>query len=75
MKREENLSEKKKMDEIKVKMLFVFKDEKFLCILTIGDIQRAIINGDKETGICTMITELGLDSGDVCMKQVILRME
>lgn len=31
-------------------------------------IQRAIINGDKETGICTMITELGLDCGDVCKK-------
>lgn len=31
-------------------------------------IQRAIINGDKETGICTMITELGLDCGDVCIK-------
>lgn len=34
-------------------------------------IQRAIINGDRETGICTMITELGLDCGDVCMKHVI----
>ncbi len=34
-------------------------------------IQRAIINGDKETGICTMITELGLDCGDVCMKETI----
>lgn len=34
-------------------------------------IQRAIINGDKETGICTMITELGLDCGDVCIKKVI----
>lgn len=34
-------------------------------------IQRAIINGDKQTGICTMITELGLDCGDVCMKKVI----
>jgi len=34
-------------------------------------IQRAIINGDKETGICTMITELGLDCGDVCKKLVI----
>ena len=33
----------KKMDEIKVKMLFVFDGEKFLSILTIGDIQRAII--------------------------------
>lgn len=34
-------------------------------------IQRAIINGDKETGICTMITELGLDCGDVCLKTTI----
>lgn len=34
-------------------------------------IQRAIINGDKQTGICTMITELGLDCGDVCLKKVI----
>lgn len=30
-------------------------------------IQRAIINGDTKTGICTMITELGLDCGDICM--------
>ena len=34
-------------------------------------IQRAIINGDKETGICTMITELGLDCGDICLKKPI----
>ena len=34
-------------------------------------IQRAIINGDKETGICTMITELGLDCGDVCIREKI----
>lgn len=34
-------------------------------------IQRVIIDGEKETGICTMITELGLDCGDVCMKEVI----
>ena len=34
-------------------------------------IQRAIINGDKQTGICTMITELGLDCGDVCLKEFI----
>ena len=33
----------KKMDAAKVKMLFVFEEEKFLSILTIGDIQRAII--------------------------------
>lgn len=35
----------KKMDELKVKMLFVFSGEKFISILTIGDIQRAIIKG------------------------------
>lgn len=35
----------KKMDEVKVKMLFVFNGEQFLSILTIGDIQRAIIKG------------------------------
>ena len=34
-------------------------------------VQRAIINGDKQTGICTMITELGLDCGDICLKEVI----
>ncbi len=34
-------------------------------------IQRALINGDKETGICTMITDVGLDSGDVCLSHKI----
>ncbi len=34
----------KRMDEIKVKMLFVFDGENFHGIITIGDIQRAIIN-------------------------------
>ena len=34
-------------------------------------IQRVIIDGEKETGICTMITELGLDCGDVCIKKPI----
>jgi len=34
-------------------------------------IQWSIINGDKETGICTMVTELGLDCGDVCMRETI----
>lgn len=33
----------KKMDEVKVKNLFVFKDERFCGLVTIGDIQRAII--------------------------------
>lgn len=30
-------------------------------------IQRAIINGDKKTGVCTMITEEGLDCGAICL--------
>ena len=34
----------KQMDRQKVKMLFVFEDEQFVSILTIGDIQRAIVN-------------------------------
>lgn len=34
-------------------------------------LQRAIIDGENQTGICTMITELGLDCGDVCMKEPI----
>lgn len=34
-------------------------------------IQRAIINGDKKTGICTMITEEGLDCGAICLKDEI----
>lgn len=35
----------KKMDAIGVKNLFVFEDEMFIGLLTIGDIQRAIIKG------------------------------
>jgi len=46
----------KKMDEAKVKMLFVFKDKQFLSILTIGDIQRAIIKGmDMNNPITTIL--------------------
>lgn len=30
-------------------------------------IQQAIINGDKKTGICTMVTEEGLDCGAICL--------
>lgn len=39
------LNAMKRMDEIKVKMLFVFNGEQFEGIITIGDIQRAIIKG------------------------------
>ena len=34
-------------------------------------IQRAIYNGDSETGITTMITVLELDAGDICMQEKI----
>lgn len=39
----------KKMDEIKMKILFIFDDVKFEGILTLGDIQRAIIKGHSLT--------------------------
>lgn len=39
----------KKMDEIKMKILFVFTDNKFEGIFTLGDIQRAIIKGSALT--------------------------
>ena len=38
------LSALKLMDVMKVKVLFVFERESFISILTIGDIQRAIVN-------------------------------
>ena len=34
-------------------------------------IQRAIYNGDKVTGITTMMTALELDAGDICMQEKI----
>lgn len=34
-------------------------------------IQRAIYNGDTETGITTMITVLDLDAGDICLQEKI----
>lgn len=43
------LSAMKKMDEIKVKILFVYNNDKFEGILTLGDIQRAIIKGHSLT--------------------------
>ena len=38
------LDSMKQMDEVKVKILFVFNEEHFEGLITIGDIQRAIIN-------------------------------
>lgn len=39
------LAAMKRMDEIKMKILFVFSSDNFVGILTLGDIQRAIIKG------------------------------
>lgn len=45
-----------KMDEIKVKILFVFNEETFISILTIGDIQRAILKGiEMNQSVMTII--------------------
>ena len=43
------LNAMKKMDEIKMKILFVYEGDKFEGILTLGDIQRAIIKGHALT--------------------------
>ena len=43
------LSALKQMDEQHVKILFVFEDDRFISILTVGDVQRAIINNVKLT--------------------------
>ena len=34
-------------------------------------IQWAIINGDKETGVCTMYLDVGMDDGDVIQREVV----
>lgn len=34
-------------------------------------IQHSIVNGDKKTGITTMLTSLGMDEGDMCLKEEI----
>lgn len=43
------LSAMKKMDEIKMKILFVYDGDRFEGILTLGDVQRAIIKGHSLT--------------------------
>lgn len=50
------LESMKKMDEIKMKILFVFDDKKFEGILTLGDIQRAVIKGNAlTTGVISIL--------------------
>ena len=47
----------KKMDAELTKMLFVFTEEHFVSILTIGDIQRSIIKGISLTDRIESIIE------------------
>ena len=50
------LSALKKMDEVRSKLLFVFDGDTFDCIITIGDIQRAIIkNADMSRPISEIL--------------------
>ena len=51
----------KQMDQERVKLLFVFNEEQFISILTIGDIQRAIISSQS---LNTLIEKI-LDSSKI----------
>ena len=55
----------KKMDEVKTKRLFVFNAGKFDCILTMGDIQRAII---RNVALSSSIAGI-LDRGKIYAKE------
>lgn len=52
------ISALKQMDAVRHKLLIVIKDEKFYSLLSIGDIQRAIIKGvDMNSPISTILRE------------------
>lgn len=70
------------MDAQRVKMLFVFKEEQFISILTIGDIQRAIVNNIAlETPIADVVdynkqfAHVGEPMDDIRCKMLDLRAE
>lgn len=72
----------KQMDAQKVKMLFVFEDEQFVSILTIGDIQRAIVkNISLETPVAQIVdcnkkfAYVGDSMDDIRRKMLALRAE
>ena len=50
----------KKMDELKRKLLIVVKDDKFFSLVSIGDIQRAIINNVQMNAPVTSIVREGV---------------
>ncbi|SDO52625.1 CBS domain-containing protein [Prevotella communis] len=47
----------RRMDEKKVKMLFVFDGEHFVSILTIGDLQRAIVNNFSLSSLVSSVVK------------------
>lgn len=68
----------KKMDEVKTKRLFVFNADKFDCILTMGDIQRAIIRNVALSSSVAGILDRGKIYANVgdsieCIKDVMFR--
>lgn len=76
------LSALKQMDEQHVKMLFVFENERFVSILTIGDIQRAIVkNLSLDAPISTILelnkkyAHMGESIEDIREKMIRLRAE
>ena len=72
----------KRMDEVKVKMLFVFEGEHFVSILTVGDIQRAIVkNIALESPVSEVVdkkkqfAKKGEAMDDIRRKMLVLRAE
>lgn len=69
----------KQMDEVKVKTLFVFNKEHFEGLITIGDIQRAIIkNIDLKEPVCRILNKKKIygyqAEGDDSIKEKMRRM-
>ena len=76
------LSALKQMDAQRVKMLFVFDGNRFISILTIGDIQRAIVNNIAlETSVSKVVdcdkkfASVGESMDDIRKKMLTLRAE
>lgn len=69
----------KQMDEVKVKTLFVFNEEHFEGLITIGDIQRAIIKSiDLKEPVCHILNKKKIygyqSEGDDSIKEKMRRM-
>lgn len=76
------ISALRQMDARKVKMLFVFEGEHFVSILTIGDIQRAILNNvvleapvSQIVDRCKKFVHMGEPMDEIRRKMLALRAE